>query len=766
MNRIEGLERRVLFAGGDLDGTFGSGGIVRDNVGGYSFSPDNAIDVAVDSAHRVVVLGSISDGPEYGAVLRRYLPSGHIDTSFGGGDGKILVSDNGSAGQALAVQGDGKIIVVGQYRDPANSSLYPVYPFGVYRFNADGSVDTSFGGAGEAGGDGIATAAFSDSSIAVGVAIHRDTGKIVVVGSTQETPDGGPKPDHWTDDGTGVSTNQIALARFNADGTPDITFNSDGKVMHRVGRGGTYGAGLAVQGDGKIVVAGNAFTFVPTSGAHWVLLRFDTDGALDDSFGGGDGVLEGVDRAWPNGSGYRAVAIDAQNRILAGGADFGAIIARYEPDGSPDMTFGDNGVVRPPVGSDWGVIDLALDAAGNILAGGGQAVARLTPGGLVDTGFGDGGAAVFSADANATLAGLAVQADNKTVAAYQTSNHPAADFLIARYDGGPGDGGTTQQPVQIVDLSNNPFPEIIHLESDQPIFVTQTAANEMIYMPRPTRDGSVNLAGTEQGEQIAVEPVLSLAGLERAGVNQRAYFSTSVGVIGVHLAYVNPTLFGPLVAGHEDLLAQAKATLAAAQGAAAAGAGVSDFDLARAQRNVEIAQAGVARMNALKQTLAAATEYIRYRLGDVYEMYVAMSGQTTDTSRIRIDAKGGNDTVAISSGVSLKATIAGGWGADKLTSGRRRTLLMGGGGADRLISRSSIPSVLDGGHGADKFYTRFSACEVLARRGDGDCLITAAAIIPVEKYGTFGFADENSPTPGKCFYLVNGEDGKPADVLA
>jgi Ca2+-binding RTX toxin-like protein len=152
----------------------------------------------------------------------------------------------------------------------------------------------------------------------------------------------------------------------------------------------------------------------------------------------------------------------------------------------------------------------------------------------------------------------------------------------------------------------------------------------------------------------------------------------------------------------------------------------------------------------------------------VYEIYVAMAGGVKNSARIRIDAAGGNDVVAVSTNVPLKASLSGGWGADKLTSGKRRSILYGGGGGDRLFSRSRAGGCLDGGKGADRYFNRFGEVEIMGRN-DGDCLMVNGNPVGVTQCGIFGIdavvnlSSVNS-TPGHCYFYAADDETK-TDLL-
>ena len=133
---------------------------------------------------------------------------------------------------AVAVQDDGKIVVVGTAFGPMFSEY-----FAIARYNPNGSLDTSFSG------DGKQTAGFLTTAEANGVVIQ-DDGKIVVVGTGVDNIDGG---------------SEGAIARYNPNGTLDTSFSGDGTQTTDFGLGeGAQATGLAIQGDGKIVIVGSA----------------------------------------------------------------------------------------------------------------------------------------------------------------------------------------------------------------------------------------------------------------------------------------------------------------------------------------------------------------------------------------------------------------------------------------------------------------------------------------------------------------------------
>ena len=338
-------------ADGSLDSTFGSGGTVASKIGTNFFYNSAALYPSTDTtgnAKKIVEAG--------GGAIARFNPNGSLDTSFGS-RGSVTVPLSGDIIAAVVIQPDGKIVVDGD-----NGSV-----IALTRYNPNGTLDTAFG----SGGTATLTLATSASSEALGL---QADGKLVVAGagtssetSTWEvarfTAQGvldttfnaaGPVPGTVAITfaagtgavgglaiypGTGTDTadaakievagsinNQIALARLNPDGTPDSTFGQSGQVV-------TPSNGMAwataLQGDGKVVVA--AQTTVGGNG-QYSLLRYNTNGSLDTTFGNGGLVTtpEGT-----GGSKALGVAIQADGRIVTtgtvqnGGNDWNFMTARY-----------------------------------------------------------------------------------------------------------------------------------------------------------------------------------------------------------------------------------------------------------------------------------------------------------------------------------------------------------------------------------------------------------------------------------------------------
>jgi uncharacterized delta-60 repeat protein/RHS repeat-associated protein len=282
---------------------------------------------------------------------------------------------------------------------------------------ADGALDTSFDT------DGKVTTDFGSGDEAHGVVVQGD-GQTVVVGR---------------------SGNDIAVARYNRDGSPDSSFDSDGKVTTDVGGANDTGEAVALQSDGRIVVVGSS------GGTALGLVRYNSDGSPDNSFDS-DGkvtttILSGVSESG------QSVAIQSDGKIIVGGYAydsgtglFKAFVARYNADGSLDGSFGSSGVklITDAGGNGYYGMAIAIQSDGNIVlgmsdAGGNLAVARLmATDGALDTSFDTDGIALadFSTYTNVEVSGLALQADGKIVVSGRMTDATLgtyAVFALARF---------------------------------------------------------------------------------------------------------------------------------------------------------------------------------------------------------------------------------------------------------------------------------------------------------------------------------------------
>lgn len=237
----------------------------------------------------------------------------------------------------------------------------------------------------------------------------------------------------------GIGENGFTIERYSTDGSLDSSFGSGGIVSTDFGPGPDAASAVAIQQDGKIVAAGSGNY---NSGSKFALARYNPDGSLDASFGNGGKVTTSA------GLSVSALALQPNGRLVAGGAapGGGSILVRYTPKGTLDSGFGEDGALV----ANFLVYDLVLQPDGKIVAAGGTGlntsefiVARYEAHGSRDRDFGEGGYAVTQVAEYSEARSVVVQPDRKIVAGGY-----AYDFGLARYspDGSLdktfGDGGT------------------------------------------------------------------------------------------------------------------------------------------------------------------------------------------------------------------------------------------------------------------------------------------------------------------------------------
>ena len=321
-------------ADGSLDTTFDSDGKVLVDIHGK----DYAESVLIQPDGKTLVAGYDNSGH---FVLARLNDNGSLDTTFGG-SGKVDTVFGGtvssSLAHAIALQSDGKIVVAGE----ALVSGY--YDFAVARFNADGSLDTTFDSDGK-----LTTSIYSSGTeVAHSVAIQSD-GKIVVAGVS----------------GSG----QFAVVRYNANGSLDTTFDSDGIVSTPVGTGVGTGYSLAIQPDGKIVVAGDTYNGTQ----DFAVVRYNANGSLDTTFDGDGKVTTNIGSSTSDYG--RSVAIQPDGKIVVAGDTYNPdrdfAVVRYNANGSLDTTFDSDGKVISGIGTgDDSVWSMAIQSDGKMVVAG------------------------------------------------------------------------------------------------------------------------------------------------------------------------------------------------------------------------------------------------------------------------------------------------------------------------------------------------------------------------------------------------------------
>jgi uncharacterized delta-60 repeat protein len=363
--------------------------------------------IAVQPDGKIIVVGSTANNADF--VLFRFNLNGSPDFTFGIG-GKVI-TDFGSTTEAatdIAVQADGRIVVAGS----------TAVDFAVARYNPNGSLDTTFDS------DGKVLTDFAGNPDGANALVIQTDGKLVVAGEIT----------------TAAGGQDAGFARYNPNGSLDTTFSSDGKANFDIGNAFNSLAEVSQQPDGKIVAMG----LVDINGGDFAVYRLDANGNLDSTFDF-DGIVTtdvfGTDNA-------TTIRVQPDSKILIGGGNSGpnsATLIRYNTNGSLDTTFDGDGRVTidvPNVGREL-ISEIELQGDGKILAcydatinsvfGIGLSAMRFNSNGSLDTAFGNGGFV------NARTLPLPEEAlsmkllsGNKMVVLGVNNNQTS--FAVARYD--------------------------------------------------------------------------------------------------------------------------------------------------------------------------------------------------------------------------------------------------------------------------------------------------------------------------------------------
>lgn len=368
-------------------------GKADDRVSGVLVQPDG----------KIIVTGHTGSGERTSFALVRYLSGGELDQSFGSG-GKALSTvgyENGSVFEIVPLD-DGRILAAGDG--------------GLAKFNADGTLDTSFNGT------GVVEAVYR--RMATAMAVQAD-GKAVLAGDVYN--------------GTYYDT---VIFRYNSDGSVDETFGDQGQVVISLGdQRQDHFTSVAMLPDGKIVAAGYTGTSNPET-ADIVLFRFNFDGSLDNSFGAGGKVISHPCSA--SVAKASGIALQTDGKIVVSGSCESPIIARFNTDGSLDSSFGNKGAVTVPGVEVGNVSDVKIQNDGRIVAAGYSnttqlrsafLVVRLMQDGSADPSFNGDGVVIQPLGTGEDWAhSLALQTDGKIVAAGYGKNGDVYEFKIVRFN--------------------------------------------------------------------------------------------------------------------------------------------------------------------------------------------------------------------------------------------------------------------------------------------------------------------------------------------
>ncbi|HKB00582.1 MAG TPA: Ig-like domain-containing protein [Gemmataceae bacterium] len=384
--------------------------------------------------------------------------AGLLDPTFSG-DGYLIDSLGLSSPtfEDVVVQPDGKVLAVG-HTSPVNLPRVPL----VARFNADGTLDSTFNGTGY-------NQLFMGFGFGKFFAAALQGDKLIAVGEGND----------------GLVGEQTILARFKANGTLDPTFDQDGLLFLNASPNDEHAYAVAVRPDNKFVVAGSVQVQSGSSQYRAFVLRLLENGGLDTSFGGtgkvevdvGDGSFAAATAVMSPSVVDGKIIIAGYSTTSSSGPNQSFVVARLTNFGALDPTFDGDGIVKTtPAAGHHAANDAALTLDGKIVLAGqstvndptgsprsATAVLRYNTDGSLDTTFGGTGYSITDLGTNGTtLTGMVVQSDGRIVAVGTAGVGQGQLSIVLRYnvdgtlDPTFGEGGPTLMPgVVITDVAPN-----------------------------------------------------------------------------------------------------------------------------------------------------------------------------------------------------------------------------------------------------------------------------------------------------------------------
>ncbi|HEX8386889.1 MAG TPA: T9SS type A sorting domain-containing protein [Rubricoccaceae bacterium] len=343
-----------LTASGALDPTYGEGGLRRVDLGGPN---DVFADLALLPDGSVVAAGAEVDGDNIvaGAALARLTPAGHLDGTFGAG-GLVLEADRSVVlFLSVAVQPDGRVVAVGQKGGVENRVV-------AARYGADGAPDPSFGT------DGLALPDLGDVQTSTFAHLALDgSGRLAIAAWFFPTDD--------------IFDAAFLAFRLTAQGALDLSFGGDGTVVTDLGPTFDVPLAIVVGPDGRVTLGGQATDFL-TGESDLVLVRYTADGTLDAGFGAGGIVRTG---AFGTVGAASDLALQSDGKLLVAGSagtneDTDFVLARFTAGGEPDIAFGTGGRALADFGASAAAQALAFGADGLAVLAGASGAADGTSG--------------------------------------------------------------------------------------------------------------------------------------------------------------------------------------------------------------------------------------------------------------------------------------------------------------------------------------------------------------------------------------------------
>ncbi|MCR5013958.1 MAG: T9SS type A sorting domain-containing protein [Bacteroidales bacterium] len=468
---------------GDLDEQFGDFGTF---VTDFADDPDSPTATFVLSDGKILTVGNTWINYSSFLLLTRHHADGSIDLNYGTGGKlcfKALEGGNNYAWDAVLLDDESVIVAGHAFVNPRCNVI-------LTKITRDGYVDTSFGN------NGYAHYSDSRNFVIKACGVQSD-GKIVLGGYCED--------------------NFCAL-RFNADGSLDTSFANGGLFYNEMGMNDSFVESLAIQEDDKIVLAGwgiqsHAYNFYES-----IVARLDADGNLDTSFGNngylifdiGDDLDSAHDvEVMPDGK----ILINGYYHIYQEGClRYAIYLNRRNADGSPDTSFGSNGLVlnecvSPAENYSEEMLiaeDGTIFCTGNTRgADGGEdlLVSSFTADGEINMAFGEGGHVVVEFDANQSESrAMAIQPDGLLVVSGIVFDNNGSSLMLARFYTGVTTS-TTEDSATMVAAYPNPVSDVVRFNSIEGQAFVYDMTGRLV-MSSQLVDGSLNVASLSQGSYI------------------------------------------------------------------------------------------------------------------------------------------------------------------------------------------------------------------------------------------------------------------------
>lgn len=397
---------------GTLDAMFDANGIVTTSIG---IANAFATTMAIQGDGKLLLCGNSNNGSDNDFTIARYLENGQLDPTFHvDGIAQLDINGGDDFPEGIVVRPDNQKIIVGGYSFNGNG-----FDFSLAQFLPDGNPDLAFGNNGKAIGP-IGTTAF-----AKGIALQKD-GKIIIAGYSSQ------------------ATNEFTLMRWLEEGSLDLDLDEDGIVTTPIGTNSATASCLTIQPDDKILLAGQAFN---DATFRWeaTVVRYNVDGSLDEEFDD-DGIT--IIANFNKDLFINAIGLDHEGKIIAAGytgtspSNNQFALMRFLPDGRPDSLFGTNGLLITPVSNQNNQANSILIQSDHKMIVGGTAevngsdqfaLARYDREGSPDPTFGNNGIVTTSIGLIAGLNSMLFDFTGRIVASGSSLDGTHFQFAAARY---------------------------------------------------------------------------------------------------------------------------------------------------------------------------------------------------------------------------------------------------------------------------------------------------------------------------------------------